>query len=100
MGDAEDCVVLADPDFIPVLQQVADQVPTLRHIVVLGDDTADATGDDAVAYEPLIAAASHEHDALDLDERSPAGLCYTLEPRASPRAWRTRIVRYSCTPSA
>jgi len=77
MRDAEDSVVLTDPDFIPVLQQVADQVPTLRHIVVLGDGTAGATRDDAVAYEPLIAAASGEYDALDLDERSLAGLCYT-----------------------
>ena len=85
MRDAEDSVVLTDPDFIPVLEQVADQVPTLRHIVVLGDNTAGATRDDAVAYEPLIAAASDEYDALDLDERSRAGLCYTSGTTGQPK---------------
>ena len=85
MRNAEDSVVLTDPDFIPVLEQVADQVPTLRHIVVLGDNTAGATRDDAVAYEPLIAAASDEYDALDLDERSRAGLCYTSGTTGQPK---------------
>ncbi len=85
MRDAEDSVVLADPDFLPVLEQVADQVPTLRHIVVLADEVAAASGDQAVAYEPLIAAASGDYDALDLDEWSSAGLCYTSGTTGQPK---------------
>jgi fatty-acyl-CoA synthase len=85
MRDAQDAVVLVDPDFVPLLEEVAAQVPSLRHIVVLADDTAGATSPDALAYEPLLAAAATSYDAPQLDEHTPASLCYTSGTTGRPK---------------
>jgi fatty-acyl-CoA synthase len=77
MNDARDRVVLVDPDFLPLLEQVIDRVPSLRHVVVLGPDTAGTSISGALAYDELISGASVEYAEPELDERGPAGLCYT-----------------------
>jgi fatty-acyl-CoA synthase len=85
MRDAEDAVVLVDPDFLPLAEQVAPEIPTLRHIVVLAGDTAAARSPGAVAYEQLLKEASAEYLAPDLDERLPASLCYTSGTTGRPK---------------
>jgi len=77
MNDAQDAAVLVDPDFLPLLEQALPHVPSVRHVVVLGSDTAGCTVASAVGYEELIDAQPTHYDRPDLDERAPAGLCYT-----------------------
>jgi fatty-acyl-CoA synthase len=77
MNDADDRVVLVDPDFLPLLEQVAPLVKGLRQVIVLGADTAGTSLAGAVAYEDLIAEESDHYPQPDLDELSPASLCYT-----------------------
>ena len=56
MNDADDRVVLVDPDFLPLLEQAAPLVPGLRHVVVLGGrHRRHARCRGALAYETLIA---------------------------------------------
>ena len=55
MNDADDRVVLVDPDFLPVAGAGrAARCPGLRHIVVLDADTAGTSLPGALAYEELI----------------------------------------------
>jgi fatty-acyl-CoA synthase len=77
MNDAQDSVVLVDPDFLPLLEEALPSVPTVRQVVVLGPDTAGCTIDSAVAYEQLIAGHPTAYDRPEIDERTPSGLCYT-----------------------
>lgn len=77
MNDAQDSIVFVDPDFVDLVQQALPSVPTVRHVVVLGPDTAGCAIPSAVAYEELIAGQPTWYDRPDIDERSPAGLCYT-----------------------
>jgi fatty-acyl-CoA synthase len=84
LNDADDRVVLVDPDFLPLLEQAAPLVPGLKHVVVLAEQ---ATGAElpAVAYEDLLAGHPTEYDQPQLDERSAAGLCYTSGTTGKPK---------------
>jgi fatty-acyl-CoA synthase len=51
MNDADDRVVLVDPDFLPLLEKAAPQVPGLEHVVVLDRDTSATSLSSAIGYE-------------------------------------------------
>ncbi len=76
MNDADDRAVLVDPDFLPLLEQVLPAVPGLRHVIVLGDGP-ETTIDASLSYETLISAEPDTYRPRPIDERSPAGICYT-----------------------
>jgi fatty-acyl-CoA synthase len=84
MNDADDRVVLVDPDFLPVIAEVAPMVPGLRHVVVL-DDTAGDLVAGAISYEDLIADQPAVYPQPAIDERAPCGLCYTSGTTGRPK---------------
>jgi fatty-acyl-CoA synthase len=65
--------------------QAAPRVPGLRHVVVLGSDTAGTSLPNAVAYEDLMRAEPDRYPRPELDERSPSGLCYTSGTTGRPK---------------
>ncbi|MBV8193992.1 MAG: long-chain fatty acid--CoA ligase [Candidatus Dormibacteraeota bacterium] len=77
--DAEDTVILADPDQMQLLRQVDAEggLAGVRHIVVLADELPKGAPAGAIAYEPWIAAQNEVYAPIDIDERSPFGMCYT-----------------------
>ena len=86
INHAEDKVILTDLTFLPILAGVRDQIPTVKHIVVLSD--AANLGDQlpgALAYESLIADASNEVVWGGFDENTAAGLCYTSGTTDNPK---------------
>jgi fatty-acyl-CoA synthase len=85
MNDADDRVVLVDPDFLPLLEKAAPQVPALQHVVVLDAHTHGTSLPSAVAYEELLAAQPDHYDRPALDERTPSGLCYTSGTTGRPK---------------
>jgi fatty-acyl-CoA synthase len=85
MRDAGDVAVLVDPEFLPLIERIAPRVPSLTHVVVLTDDAAVATESTIVAYEQLLADAESDYVAPVLDERQPAGLCYTSGTTGQPK---------------
>jgi fatty-acyl-CoA synthase len=85
MRDAGDCAVLVDPEFLPLIEEVAADVPSLQHIVVLTDDDVATLEGRALSYEQLLAEAPAEYPAPALDERRPASLCYTSGTTGRPK---------------
>lgn len=85
MRDAEDAVVMVDPDLLPLLEQVAADVPSLRHIIVMGDSAEGLDDPRAEAYEQMLGDAHDEYEAPHLDERLPATLCYTSGTTGRPK---------------
>ena len=87
MNDADDAAVLVESEFLPLLDSVLPQVPGLRHVIVLDGPAPSREGSAAawVAYEELIGSQSGEFARPALDERDPAGLCYTSGTTGKPK---------------
>ena len=86
INHAEDRVIFTDLTFLPVLAQIRDQIPTVKHFIVLTDQahmTDELPG--ALAYETLVESHSADCEWGGFDENSPAGLCYTSGTTGNPK---------------
>jgi fatty-acyl-CoA synthase len=86
INHAEDKVILTDLTFLPILAGIRDQIPGVKHIIVLSDEAN--LGDQlpgALAYETLIAEASGDAKWGGFDENTAAGLCYTSGTTGNPK---------------
>ena len=85
--DAGDTVLCVDASLIPVLNKIAGKIPTVRAIIVLndgGDLPAHDLGE-TLDYESLLAGEPTTYDWPTLDERAPAGVCYTSGTTGNPK---------------
>ncbi|MCH7372234.1 MULTISPECIES: fatty acid--CoA ligase [Aeromonas] len=86
MHHAEDHLVLVHDDFVPMLESIADQLPTVRGYVQLTDEHAAATRLPVLGeYETLLAGADGHFDFPDFDENSVATLFYTTGTTGDPK---------------
>ncbi len=86
INHAEDRVIFTDLTFLPVLNQIRDQIPTVKQIIVFTDAahmTAELPG--ALCYETLVGEASDQCAWGGFDESTPAGLCYTSGTTGNPK---------------
>jgi len=85
--DAEDKFLFVDKSLVPVLNQVAGRIPSVRKIVVLNDGgpLPDHDLGDTLDYEELIAGEPEEFDWPRLDEWSAAAMCYTSGTTGHPK---------------
>ncbi len=85
VNHAEDGVIFVDDSLVPLLGELAPQLPGVRHYVVMGDgDTGSLPG--ALRYEELLAdAAPGAFDYPAVDERQAAALCYTSGTTGNPK---------------
>ena len=84
INHAEDQVIICDASIAGLLARVRDQIPTVRHIVVVGDGDAEALGATLV-YEDLLAAEEPGFDWPRFDERQAAAMCYTSGTTGNPK---------------
>jgi len=84
VNHAEDQVIMCDASIAGLLARVRDQIPTVRHIVVVGDGDAEALGA-TLAYEDLLAAEEPGFDWPRFDERQAAAMCYTSGTTGNPK---------------
>ena len=80
---AEDTVVLVDRSLLPLFDQFAASVPSIRHVIHMADSTP--TPADKLDYERLIAPESAEYDWPRLDENRAAQICYTSGTTGNPK---------------
>lgn len=87
MNHAEDHTVLVHDDFVPLLEQVSDQLTTVKGYVQLTDESeARSTSLNTVGeYEALLAKADNHFDFPDFDENSVATTFYTTGTTGNPK---------------
>ena len=87
INHAEDRVMMVDLTFVPLLEKLADKLPSIERYVVLTDAAhMPATSlKNAVAYEEWIAEADGDMGWAKLDENTAAGMCYTSGTTGDPK---------------
>lgn len=81
---AEDEVVIVDRTLLPLLGRFKEQVPSLRHVLVVPDDGA-VTPEQGHDYEALLAKEDGDFDWPELDEKTAAMICYTSGTTGNPK---------------
>ncbi|MGN8248076.1 fatty acid--CoA ligase [Pseudomonas sp. SMV7] len=86
MNHAEDRLVLVHDDFLPLMAQLRDHLPTVEGFIRLSDADPEPQGVPLLGeYEGLLAAAEPQFEFADFDEHSLATLFYTSGTTGNPK---------------
>ena len=89
INHAEDKIIIVDDTLVPVLAQVAKDMKTVEHIIVVGegDDAPlrDAPRASLHRYEQLLSSESPGIRWPELDERAAASMAYTSGTTGDPK---------------
>jgi len=87
LNHAGDRVVMVDTTFLPVLEKIADKLPTVERYIVLTDKAhmPQTTLKNAIAYEEWIGQADGKFEWKDFDENTAAAMCYTSGTTGDPK---------------
>ena len=87
VNHAEDRMMLVDLTFVPLLEKIADKLPTIERYIVLTDAAhmPATTLKNAVAYEDWIAEVDGDFQWASFDENTASGMCYTSGTTGHPK---------------
>ncbi len=99
INHAQDRVVMVDITFVPIVEKIADSLPSVERYIVLTDKAhmPQTTLKNAVAYEDWIAEADGKFSGR-ISTKIPQPQCATLRaPRAIQKACCIRTGPTCCT---
>ncbi|NPU09984.1 fatty-acid--CoA ligase [Bradyrhizobium sp. 83002] len=87
VNHAQDRIVITDLTFVPLLEKLADKLPSVERYVVLTDAAhmPQTTLKNAVAYESWIGEADGDFKWSTFDENTAAAMCYTSGTTGDPK---------------
>jgi len=87
INHAEDRMLMTDLTFVPLLEKLADKLPTIERYVVLTDAAHMPVTSlkNAVPYEQWIAEVDGDFAWKSFDENTAAGMCYTSGTTGNPK---------------
>ncbi|MEM8921424.1 MAG: AMP-binding protein, partial [Pseudomonadota bacterium] len=88
INHAEDTHLFFDITFLPIIEAIADKVPTVRRFVLYTDDAhmpAETKVPGLISYESYIAGKSRDVEWGNYDEKTACGLCYTSGTTGNPK---------------
>jgi fatty-acyl-CoA synthase len=87
INHAEDEILLVDGNLFPLFEPLIPHLKTVKHIIVMDDDQSlpESTFPNLYSYEQLLEEADEFEFPLDLDETTPAGMCYTSATTGMPK---------------
>lgn len=87
VNHAEDRLIFLDPTFVPLLEAVSDQLPTVEAYVVMTDrqHMPETSLPSVLCYEELIDAEDGDYEWPALEEATASSLCYTSGTTGNPK---------------
>ena len=87
INHAEDQFLMVDLMFMPLIEAIADKIPTVKGIIVLTTKALmpETKLANVHCYEDLIANESADYPWPDLDENTACSLCYTSGTTGNPK---------------
>ncbi|MGE0622963.1 MAG: long-chain fatty acid--CoA ligase [Pseudomonadales bacterium] len=88
IGHAQDRIIIADADTLPLLEKLKGRMPSVERIVVAVEEGFEDWQTDLpnpVDYEDFIAGKPTRYEWPVIDENSPLGLCYTSGTTGNPK---------------
>ena len=88
VGHAQDKLIIADADTLPLFDAFAERIPSVQRVVVAVEDGFEdwsTAAAEAVDYEQFIVGKSNRYAWPELDENAPLGLCYTSGTTGNPK---------------
>lgn len=88
INHAEDLVIIAHADFLPILEKFAGDMPSLKYLIICKDDDAIITSENLSItgeYEQLMAEASDSYEFEEFDEDAVATTFYTTGTTGNPK---------------
>lgn len=88
INHAEDEILMVDVDLLPIIENIAPKLKTMKHYIIMTDEPAlpKTTLQNVLSYEDLLALADEEFQfPEDIDEEASAGMCYTSATTGNPK---------------
>ncbi len=86
INHAEDKVLIVDADFVEMIASIAPELPTLEHVIIVGDDGGgNALPVPSHDYDELLDKHPARFQWPELEETSAAVLCYTSGTTGNPK---------------
>ena len=87
INHAGDKVLFTDLTFIPLLEQISDQLEQIETIVVMTDrqHMPETSLSNVLCYEELITAGDSSYQWPEFDENSASSMCYTSGTTGNPK---------------
>ncbi|MGI8526400.1 MAG: AMP-binding protein, partial [Pseudolabrys sp.] len=87
VNHAEDRMMMLDLTFVPLIEKLADKLPTIERYIILTDRAhmPQTTLKNAVPYEEWIGEVDGDFEWRSFDEETAAGMCYTSGTTGDPK---------------
>lgn len=88
INHAEDKLLFVDADILPLLEGIKEQLKNVKGFVIMTDqnELPETTLSPVYHYENLLSEGNPKEPFIqDLDENSPAGMCYTSATTGNPK---------------
>lgn len=86
INHANDRVIFADEDLLPLLEPLWGKLPSVELLVICRHgEGGESSFENQIDYEDFIAGCEPTYDWPDIDENSPMGLCYTSGTTGKPK---------------
>ncbi len=87
-NDAQDLVLCFDLTFLPLVEKLASQMPSIKHFILMTDRAhmpAQTSLAGLLCYEELIEAEDGAYTWPDFDENTASSICYTSGTTGHPK---------------
>jgi len=87
INHAEDKILMLDLSFVPLLEQIAEKLPSIKTIIIFTDRAhmPKTQLTNVLCYEDLIAPESEDFEWVPVREDDACGLCYTSGTTGNPK---------------